>query len=101
VWLFLGCCPIRRPPALHHPPAVAFSDSFDHPLGLERGDEQDEVVIDPSAVAAALEKLKRDPEPEARFMQSGEEKGRSTTCKTAVDGRTRADRGASSYERCE
>jgi transposase len=35
---------------------------------LEASDEQDEVVIDPSAVAAALEKLKSDPEPEARFM---------------------------------
>jgi transposase len=36
---------------------------------LEASDEQDEVVIDPSAVAAALEKLKSDPEPEARFMR--------------------------------
>jgi transposase len=36
---------------------------------LERADEQDEVEIDPSAVAAALEKLKQDPEPEARWMR--------------------------------
>jgi transposase len=36
---------------------------------FEQADEQDEVVIDPSAVAAALEKLKRDPEPEARLMR--------------------------------
>jgi hypothetical protein len=36
---------------------------------LEKADEQDEVVIDPSAVAAALEKLKNHPEPEARFMR--------------------------------
>jgi transposase len=36
---------------------------------LESADEQDEVIIDPSAVAAALEKLKQDPEPEARFMR--------------------------------
>lgn len=36
---------------------------------LESADEQEEVVIDPSAVAAALEKLKSDPEPEARFMR--------------------------------
>ncbi len=36
---------------------------------LESADEQDEVVIDPSAVAAALEKLKRDPEPEAQLMR--------------------------------
>lgn len=36
---------------------------------LESSDEQDEVVIDPRAVAAALEKLQSDPEPEARFMR--------------------------------
>jgi transposase len=36
---------------------------------LESADEQDEVVLDPSAVAAALEKLKHDPEPEARLMR--------------------------------
>lgn len=36
---------------------------------IEHADEQDEVVIDPSAVAAALEKLNRDPEPEARLMR--------------------------------
>lgn len=32
---------------------------------LEQTDEHDEVVLDPSAVSAALEKLNRDPEPEA------------------------------------
>ena len=36
---------------------------------LENADAQEEVVIDESAVAAALEKLKHDPEPEARFMR--------------------------------
>lgn len=36
---------------------------------LESADERDEVVIDASAVAAALEKLNQDPEPEARFMR--------------------------------
>ncbi len=36
---------------------------------LESADKQDEVVIDPSAVAAALDKLKQDAEPEARFMR--------------------------------
>src|SRR5438034_2142171 len=36
---------------------------------LDAADEQDEVVIDPSAVQAALEKLQNDPEPEARFMR--------------------------------
>ncbi len=35
---------------------------------LDTADEQEEVVIDPSAVQAALEKLKNDPEPEARRM---------------------------------
>jgi hypothetical protein len=38
---------------------------------LDAADEQDEVVIDPSAVQAALEKLRNDPEPEARFMRMG------------------------------
>ncbi len=37
---------------------------------LEQSDEQDEVVIDPSAVASALEKLHRHPEPEAAFMRT-------------------------------
>ena len=37
---------------------------------LERSDEQDEVVIDPSAVASALEKLRQHPEPEAGFIRS-------------------------------
>jgi IS5 family transposase len=36
---------------------------------LELADEENEVVIDQTAVAAALEKLKNDPEPEARFMR--------------------------------
>lgn len=36
---------------------------------FESGDEQEEVVIDATAVAAALEKLEQDPEPEARFMR--------------------------------
>jgi transposase/IS5 family transposase len=37
---------------------------------LEQSDEQDEVVIDCSAVASALEKLRQHPEPEAGFMHS-------------------------------
>ncbi|HKR47490.1 MAG TPA: IS1182 family transposase [Paraburkholderia sp.] len=36
---------------------------------LESADQQDEVSIDDTAVAAAMEKLKNDPEPEARFMR--------------------------------
>jgi hypothetical protein len=38
---------------------------------LDAADEQDEVVIDARAVQAALEKLKRDPEPEAHWMRMG------------------------------
>ncbi len=37
---------------------------------LEQTDQQDEMVVDPSAVALALEKLHRHPEPEAGFMHS-------------------------------
>jgi transposase len=37
---------------------------------LEQSDEQDEVIIDPSAVASALEKLHRHPEPEVAFMRT-------------------------------
>jgi transposase len=37
---------------------------------LEQSDEQDEVVIDPSAVADALEKLRDHPEPEVGFMRT-------------------------------
>jgi transposase len=37
---------------------------------LEQTDQQDEVIIDPSAVASALEKLRQHPEPEAGFMHS-------------------------------
>src|ERR1700681_2678352 len=37
---------------------------------LEQSDEQDEVVIDPSAVADALEKLREYPEPEVGFMRT-------------------------------
>src|SRR5438128_7897042 len=39
---------------------------------LESADAQDEVVIDPSAVAAALEKLKKHSEPEAGSMRTGD-----------------------------
>src|ERR1700732_4237644 len=37
---------------------------------LEQDDEQDEVVINPSAVADALEKLREHPEPEVGFMRT-------------------------------
>jgi transposase len=52
---------------------------------LERADEQDEVVLDPSAVAAALEKLKSHPEPEARFMRMAEGHAPAYNVQTAVD----------------
>ena len=37
---------------------------------LEQTDQQDEVVIDPGAVASALEKLRQHPEPEAGLMRT-------------------------------
>ena len=52
---------------------------------LEQSDEQDEVVIDPGAVAAALEKLKSHPEPEARFMRTGIGHAPAYNVQTAVD----------------
>jgi transposase len=52
---------------------------------LERADEQDEVVLDPSAGAAALEKLKSHPEPEARFMRMAEGHAPAYNVQTAVD----------------
>jgi transposase len=35
---------------------------------MEKADEEQQATIDPSAAQAALEKLKRHPEPEAHFM---------------------------------
>jgi transposase len=52
---------------------------------LESSDERDEVVIDPSAVAAALDKLKNDPEPEARFMRMAPGHAPAYNVQTAVD----------------
>jgi transposase len=52
---------------------------------VEAADAQDEVVIDPSAVAAALEKLKNHPEPEARFMRTGSRMIPAYNVQTAVD----------------
>jgi len=49
---------------------------------LDAADEHDEVVIDASAVQAALEKLKNDPEPEVRFMRG---QGPAYNVQTAVD----------------
>jgi transposase len=52
---------------------------------LERADEQDEVVIEPSAVGAALEKLKSHPEPEVGFMRMGSGHAPAYNVQTAVD----------------
>lgn len=52
---------------------------------LERSDEQDSLAIDSSAVAAALEKLKSDPEPEARFMRTSSGQVPAYNVQTAVD----------------
>lgn len=52
---------------------------------LEQADQQEELVIDASAVAAALEKLQQDPEPEARFMRTGEGTRPAYNLQTAVD----------------
>jgi len=52
---------------------------------MEAADAQEDVVIDHSAVQAALEKLKNDPEPEARFMRTTEGKRPAYNVQTAVD----------------
>lgn len=52
---------------------------------VEAADKEDEVVIDPSAVAAALEKLKSHREPEARFMRTGDGSAPAYNVQTAVD----------------
>ena len=52
---------------------------------MESADEQEEVVIEPTAVQTALEKLKSDPEPEARFMRTANGKAPAYNVQTAVD----------------
>jgi hypothetical protein len=56
---------------------------------LDKGDAQEEVVIDANSVAAALEKLRRDPEPEARFMRTANGSAPAYTVETVVDSPTR------------
>jgi len=52
---------------------------------LEQTDQQDEVIIDPSAVASALEKLRQHPEPEAGLMRSAHGLIPAYNVQTAVD----------------
>src|SRR6201993_1306002 len=52
---------------------------------LDTADAQDEIVVDPSAVQAALEKLKNDPEPEARFMRTAKGSVPAYNVQTVVD----------------
>lgn len=52
---------------------------------LDQADEQEELVIDPSAVQAALEKLKNDPEPEAKMMRLAHGFAPAYNVQTAVD----------------
>jgi transposase len=52
---------------------------------LDTADAHEEVAIDPSAVQAALEKLKNDPEPEARFMRTANGSAPAYNVQTAVD----------------
>ena len=52
---------------------------------LEQADEGDEMVIDPDAVATALEKLNRHPEPEAHLMRIGHGHAPAYNVQTAVD----------------
>lgn len=52
---------------------------------LDKADEQEEIVIDPSAVERALEKLKNNPEPEARLMPIAKQFAPAYNVQTAVD----------------
>ncbi len=52
---------------------------------MEQADGEEEVEVDSEAVAAALEKLRRHPEPEARFMRTTSGKVPAYNVQTAVD----------------
>jgi transposase len=53
--------------------------------GMEQADAEDEVEINHEAVAAALEKLRQHPEPEARFLRTPNGKVPAYNVQTAVD----------------
>jgi transposase len=72
--------------------AVASSESVRERQALERyldsmekADEEQQATIDPTAVQAALDKLKRHPEPEVRFMPVAQTKAPAYNVQTAVD----------------
>ncbi len=72
--------------------AAASADSVRERQALERyldscakADEEAQMEIDPSAVQAALEKLKRHPEPEAGIMRVSGTKAPAYNVQTAVD----------------
>ena len=52
---------------------------------MEAADAKDEIEVDATAVAAALEKIKAHPEPEARFMRTTAGKVPAYNVQTAVD----------------
>jgi transposase len=52
---------------------------------MEEADAEEGLEIDPTAVAAALEKLKQHPEPEARFMRTSSGKVPAYNVQIAVD----------------
>lgn len=52
---------------------------------MEKADQEQQASIDPTAVQAALKKLKQHPEPEARFMRTGEGTAPAYNVQTAVD----------------
>lgn len=52
---------------------------------MEKADEEQQASIDPSAVQAALEKLRQHPEPEAHFMPVAGTKAPAYNVQTAVD----------------
>lgn len=52
---------------------------------MEKADEEQQADIDPTAVEAALEKLRQHPEPEAHFMPVAHTKAPAYNVQTAVD----------------
>lgn len=72
--------------------AVSSSESVHERRALERylermeqADAEEEIEIDSKAVAAALEKLRQHPEPEAQFMRTASGKVPAYNVQTAVD----------------